>query len=120
MTTSGLRLTCVGCHVLAIGLIAWLLTLGIGFVWALLLTLPLAALLPGIYRLRLGQLRLTTIIIVPYLTIAVMETVANAPIRAVAGAIIFCLLLELVCLIGLIRAVGVRPILQHPPNEGDG
>jgi len=116
---SHLRLTCVGCHLLVAAAIGWLLFRFIGASWALLLTLPLIALLPGIYKLKLGQLRLTTIIIVPYLTVAVMETVANAQIRLLTGGILFGLLLELVCLIALIRGVQAHGVLQHAPDEGN-
>jgi hypothetical protein len=119
MSMSALRLTCVGCHLLVAAAIGFLLFQAIGAGWALLLTLPLIVLLPGVYKLSLGQLRLTTIIIVPYLTVAVMETVANAQIRLLTGAILFGLLLELVCLIALIRAVQARPILQHSPDKGN-
>lgn len=91
--------------------ITGLLTLrGLGPGWALVALAPLLALLPGIWRSMLPRLRLATIVLVPYLTVAVMEAIANHAGRGWAALLMFALLIELTLLIVLIRTVQVRPI----------
>ena len=114
-----LRLACLGVHLLVTALSGALLFRTIGPVWALLLTLPLLGLVPGIRALKLKVLRLTTILLVPYLTVAVMEMVANAPLRGLAAGVTFGSLTELVVLIALIRVVQSRTALQYTPDEGN-
>ena len=104
-----------------VSIIAGLLALrGLGPIWALVIIAPLAALAPGIYGAHLSRLRLAAIVLVPYVTIAIMEAVANTEARFWAAVLMFGLLLELTLIIGMIRAVQLQPIRQNSANKGHG
>ena len=107
-------------HSLATALTGLIAVWQLGPAWSVAVVAPLLALLPGIYRCQLARLRLTAIILVPYLTVAMMETVANTELRTWAGLLMFTLLIELTLLIGLIRVVQHDIIGQNAADKGYG
>ncbi len=120
MTLRQLRRVTFASHALVTFAVGSLALMGLGPLWSLAAVTPLLALAPAIYRLRLAALRLSTILLVPYLTIAIMEIVANAQLRNWAGVLMFGLLVELGLLITLIRVVQRYPVGQDTADEGDG
>jgi hypothetical protein len=114
MTLQQLQRLTFASHCLVTFIGGLLVLRGLGPLWSLAVVTPLLALTPGIYRCILARLRLTSIVLVPYLTAAIMEAVANTELRVWSAVLMFGLLLELALLIALIRGV------QHYPVSQDG
>ena len=110
MTLQQLQRITLAIHCIVTLLTGLLALRGLGAVGSLVVVAPLLALLPGIYRSRLARLRLASIVLVPYVTVAVIEVVANTEMRAGAALLMFGLLLELTLIIALIRGVQHRPV----------
>ena len=101
-----LAIAALGALMLASGWLLWLALPGAGASRAagvLLLTLPLAAPLPGLLRRRRYTGLWATFLLTPYLALALTEMIANPAARMAAPLVMLLILVTLVALVGWLR-----------------
>jgi uncharacterized membrane protein len=85
--------------------------------WTLLMLVPLAAPLPGLWQGRRRTYAWATLCVAPYLIYGVTEVVANPAVRGAAGAILFASLAWFVTLVLYLRLS--RNPAGAPQHAGD-
>jgi uncharacterized membrane protein len=86
-------------------------------VWTLLMLVPLAAPLPGLWRGRRRTYAWATLCVAPYLLYGLTEVVANPAVRGAAGAILFASLAWFATLVIYLRLS--RATAGAPQPAGD-
>jgi uncharacterized membrane protein len=102
----GLAIVALCSLILATGWLVWLALPGSGTLTAvgtLLLTLPLAAPLPGLLRRHRHTGLWATFLLTPYLALALTEVLANPAARVAAALVMWLILVNLVALVGWLR-----------------
>jgi len=85
--------------------------------WTLLMLVPLAAPLPGLWRGRRRTYAWATLCVAPYLIYGLTEVVANPAVRGAAGAILFASLAWFATLVIYLRLSRGTADVPHPAGD---
>jgi uncharacterized membrane protein len=85
--------------------------------WTLLMLVPLAAPLPGLWRGQRRTYAWATLCVAPYLIYGLTEVVANPAVRGAAGAILFASLAWFATLVIYLRLSRRTADVPHPAGD---
>jgi uncharacterized membrane protein len=85
--------------------------------WTLLMLVPLAAPLPGLWRGNRRTYAWATLCVAPYLMYGLTEVVANPAVRGAAGAILFASLAWFLALVTYLRLSRITAGVPQPAGD---